>query len=906
MQHLPSESTLRETAFNAAQATATAAPQALSIPADVVVALRGGSESQDYRESTQPTQLFEFRYGRQPKQQDQKQIHQGEQRRKGHLLPQISSPLVLKGRVRYSFATRTVEGCQHGSVNSGPVHPDNINSTSTARGNLRSCSGGSGGSRKRTSSSATSASHSLGGCAAPHLNSVADNCPRELNGLEASRTSHSGRSSTWSSNASGESSSGGDGIINCITRSSQGGYRSPSDCRHMVPPPSPGAAARSVCLVVAERPAEGACRSVCSSGIDISSSTNRKNSRDNKNIGGNSSSISCGAEKEERIPVLSASDIAVLLRDYAAFVQRTERQLHQLQRLVQQQQVTEFEYDEPQQEQQCPASVWVGSCGLSSTDKIASVRHEQQQQLGEAEALRQLIAEGAVVCRSLHSRLRLLLVDSPSTTVAAAGSELLLGKLRRDFLQQQQQYSRLLRLLSSAAGLLREPPDRAHQSHVAATASSISNTSNRSSRSSVSGLPAAGAPARIVWHSGHRGSPCSLPVDCLHFENPERRRQSQGIKTQGIIHPSEGYHLGSSSVRAGNSPLQQTERSLWLHGSTGTLPPLFIGPSDARASAAEDSPQDDLWEPAALIEVHEDYEKQQIISERKQQLQQLRQVEQCVTVLRELQLHVAADVEGGSQRLHAVEEETEAAENHTAAGVGELAAAARSKTRWWGVQGGGAAALLGVSVGAVAGGPIGAAVGAIVGAVAGLSSGAALRGRHRERVNAAERSVRRRRAQRLKRCPLTPATGGMNSIPSTASRVATPGSADDASGSRMHPGGIDRRPLLWNFEGGSYSSSGARRCGAPATTGGQHPRTLPQAAGLRGGATGPSGVPSVGWEGGANGPGVEAKGAVQTGQSKLAAGRRRQKPHRNNPRRTAAQSALGAAGILPVFQFFPG
>ncbi|CDJ30637.1 uncharacterized protein EMH_0030570 [Eimeria mitis] len=910
MQHLLAEGTSRETDLNAAHETSTAAPHAPAAPPVVVVSFQGASESQNPRDSTYPSQPFGFRYGQQQEQQDEKQIHHRDQRRKDQLPSQTSSPLVLKGRVRYSFATRTVDGYQTQSLRSGPAHPDSEHSTSTRSSNFSSCSGGVSASNNSTGSSATATSRSLGAASAPFPNSFGEDVSRKFNEVEAASSSNSGSSGarcSGSSSAGGGSSIGSnDSTINGGIKSSRDNNPTPSDGHYVIPLPSPGSAAASHSWAASKKPNEGDCRSISSRGTDISSSASNGKSGNNGSNVDNCSNERGDAERKQRIPLLSASDISLLLRDYAGFVQRTERQLQQLQKLVQQQQSRNFEGDSPEQQQQYLGSTWVGSCGQPLTNKSTSVRqqhHWQQQQhqqhLEEAKLLRRLIAEGAVVCHSLHSRLHSLLVDSPSSDVAAAGSELLLGKLRRDFVQQQQQYSRLVRLLSSAADLLCEPPEPSHQHDVAATASSASNTTSSNFGSNLSGPAPAGGPARIIWHRGHQGSPCSLPVDCLHFEDPQRRRE-----TQSIIWGSESDHFGTSSVRTGNSSLQPAGGGVWPQDSTGALPPLFIGPSDTRTSAADGSLQDGLWEPAALIEVHEDYEKQQIITERKQQLHQLQQVEHCVTVLRELQLHVAADVERGNQRLHAVEEETEAAADHTASGVGELATAARSKTRWWGVQGGSAAALLGVSVGAVAGGPIGAAVGAIVGAVAGLSSGAALRARHRERINGAERSVRRRRAQRLKRSSLTPSTGGINTSQSTASGAANLGSRSQTSGASTQLGVINSRPPLWDFGGLlAHSSSGARPCGEPASMAGRHASS--RSAESCGVASGPSAGSWVSEPVSQEGGGPEAEGPLQTGQRRLAAGRRRQRHQRPNRRLSTVQTTVGATGRLPVFQFFP-
>ncbi|CDI84666.1 hypothetical protein, conserved [Eimeria praecox] len=776
MQNLLTDSTSKEKALNTAEATPAAASNAPAAPAVVVVAAGGSCESQNPVESSRNTPSFSLRYGHQQYQQDQNEIHQQDQHCKNRQPPQTSSPLVLKGRVRYSFATRTLEGCQPQSLCSVRVHRDNVNSTATTYSSVSSCNGGSSASKTGTSNRATVASSPIGEDTATFVSSVADSASRRLSGVEV--VSSDGSSSNGHStvvdanNANGNKKSGQGSNESCnddaraIPPSSPASASRSHDDDRAIPPSSPASASGSDSAVVSKKPMEGTHRCTSPSNVDVGSKTNSGKSSNNKNSMDDSCNISGDSEKKQNIPVLSASDIAVLLRDYAAFVQRTERQLQQLQKLVnctvclrhcsaatrlccfcstnRAATAAAAEACESATRNRRPDSRVIGySSNRNVEDKSASVRQQRQwqrqqqrqQQPDELMLLRRFIAEGAVVCRSLHSRLCLLLADSPAAA-AAAGSELLLGKLRRDFVQQQQQYSRLVRLLNSAADLLCEPPEPVPQHDAATTASSTSNTSSSSSGDKLPGSTAASGPARIIWHSrGHHGSPCSVPVDYLYFEDPQKTRQ-----IDSILWGPEGGHLNTSSGRVGSSCLQHAGRSLWPQGSTEALPPLFIGASDERASAAGDAQQDSLWEPAALIEVHEDYEKQQIISERKQQLQQLQQVEHCVTVLRELQLHIAADVDRGSQRLQAVEEETEAAADLTAAGVGELAAASRSKTRWWGVQGGGAAALLGVSVGAVAGGPIGAAVGAVVGAVAGLSSGAALRGRHRERINAAERS----------------------------------------------------------------------------------------------------------------------------------------------------------------------
>ncbi|CDJ61671.1 hypothetical protein, conserved [Eimeria maxima] len=880
MQHLSTETTSRETASNAAHSTSTAASHALAVPAALVVAEGSNCESQNAGEGTSHRQQFGLIDGKQQDQQEQKLTYQREQRCRDQPPPRTSGPLVLEGRVRYSFATRTVDSCQLQSLCSVQVQSDNINRTATSRSIYNGCSGGSGASTSSKGICSTAASCSLRG------SSVFDSGREGASwGLNCEDTGSSDSSSSCNSNGGGTVYGNGSSI--------KGSICSPDDGHHAIPASLQASSATGPPSVVVN-PREDAYRRVSCRSTDFSTSTSS----------GKSSNICCDAEENRLIPLLSATDIALLLRDYAAFIHQTERQLQQLQKLVQQQQVAKFGDDRPRQQQECLGLGWPNSSGRPLTGTTAFVRqqrqcqrHQQQQQPEEAKRLRRCIAEGAVVCHSLHSRLCLLLVESSSTAVTAAGSELLLGKLRRDFVQQQQQYTRLLRLLSSAADALSEQHESVHQRETEAIASIVSNAGSTPPGETSGGSFDATGPARIIWHSGHQGSPCTLPVDCLHFEDPQIQRQRENS-----LWNCWGDHAYNSSGEAANSCLHQPDRSLWLQGFSGALPPLFIGPSDPRTSVVDGASHEDLWEPAALIEVHEDYEKQQIISERKQQLQQLQQVEHCVAVLRELQLHVTEDVDRGNQRLHTVEEETEAAADHTEAGVGELAAAARNKTRWWGVQGGGAAALLGVGVGAVAGGPIGAAVGAIVGAVAGLSSGAALRGRHRERVNAAERSVRRRRAQRVKRSLISSTPGGLSTIQGSASGAISLGCFNQTreAGARTGSG----TSLLWDPVGVPHYSSGARPCSAPGITSGRSNTCGPQAAGA--GPTGSSDRPTFGEAVHEEGIGTEAKGALQSGQPKLVAGRNRQRHQRASIRLAGVQGTLGATGILPVMHFSPG
>ncbi|OEH77871.1 hypothetical protein cyc_01590 [Cyclospora cayetanensis] len=438
---------------------------------------------------------------------------------------------------------------------------------------------------------------------------------------------------------------------------------------------------------------------------------------------------------------------------------RTERQLQRLQRQVQQEELdaTEYQHEQQQRQQRMTGErSWKPS---GAFDKTGLMLQQQKLRLEEAQQLRRSVAEGVVVCQSLHARLSSLLLESPSTDGTAVGTDLLLAKLRRDFAQQQQQYSRLLRLVQSNAELLREP-----------------------ARACVDGLSKDDVPARITWHCNPLGSRYRLSVYGSHFEHPQRRKRTASI----LWSPERGSEEEAEKELDGCFSSSRNSGGIWQHGCAQGLPPLLIGPPSAR-SAPRRSPERGLWEAAALVEVHEDYEKQQILTERKEQLKQLQQVERCVTALRELQLHVAADVGKSTELLHVAEEQTGAAADHTAAGVGELASAARGKSRWWGVQGGGAAALVGVSVGAIAGGPVGAAVGAVVGAVAGISSGAALRGRHRDRIDAVARSARCQRVQRLKR------SSEVTRMGVSAGGVA---SAFTSSGNGLHVPGIQPRTAV--------------------------------------------------------------------------------------------------------------
>ncbi|KAL8430774.1 hypothetical protein Efla_004010 [Eimeria flavescens] len=682
-----------------------------------------------------------------------------------------SKPLVLSGRLRYTFATRTAEDTQL------PL--------------LRKAFGGGGIS---SSSSSGCIPRKTGETGFEVLRP--DSRPRSAEGRSTTPQANSANGSSGTSTTKGIDSLGNSSA--CLGSSA-----------HVALPPSEPYNDKGSNDSRRSSSSRNGCN--LSRGGDSSRSSDANSS--SNNAGSSSSAVGSGStaktdksgsstqKKQQQLPPIVAPDIAVLLRDFATFVQRVERQLQQLQQLQHQHQAEAVSERTPQQQQQgqqqqhlgCPRAAPWGDRPLASSVQqihrqqgehpVLLQHHQEGQQQLQRENPRQLlrsISEGAVVCRSLHARLSSLLSDPAAAAVApkAGSSALLLAKLRRDFAQQQLQYSRLLRLLDASAEVLREASNATQQQQPSGVSESSSSRRGRSAEAEAAAASAptapAGplsdgdwAPARIVWHSHSSAcgniisgsSPGGFKFDAFHFCYPRPRRQ-----TDSILWAADG------------------ERGISQPGCVVGLPRLLIGPSRPSAAGLVGGPLDapeDVWEPAALLEVDENYEKQQILNERKEQLQQLRQVERCVSVLREMQLHVAEDVSRGEQLLCVVEEDTEAAADHTAAGAGELAAAARSKSRWWGVQGGGAAALLGVSIGAVAGGPIGAAVGAVVGAVAGVSSGAALRVRHRERVSAIEKTVRRRRTQRrLKRSSVAAVDAG--SASRLVHRVSSAGALSQA------------------------------------------------------------------------------------------------------------------------------
>ncbi|KAL8452381.1 hypothetical protein Emed_001386 [Eimeria media] len=772
----------------AAAAATAAAAAAAAAPAVASLAL-GCVDPQCVQQQTSVSPISTDHHVTEQQQQQQQQ-----QQQRGS-----TKPLVLNGRVRYTFATRTAEETQPRSApsNDGRDTSTVSSSSSSVRGtgavNETVCVDGNTavipGFDKRPKGSS----------------SVSEDNKGDTRGLVSSGSTGSKRI------ASPDSSS-------CGSRSSAGGVLRPTEsnqARDVEGSKSSSSGARQESTVPDSR--------------DVSSSSDAKSNSAVESSSG-------GSKQKQQLPPLVAPDIALLIRDFATFVQRVERQLQQLQHLQQQHHFDDVGEGEQQQQQEqkgpqqqfgwSQTAPWGGQ-SLPSGDRLRQqqlqereqhqVQQQQRwlrQQLQQRQDCRQLlrsVSEGAVVCRSLHARLSSLLLEpaAAANSTNAGGSELLLAKLRRDFSQQEQQYTRLLRLLDSFAEVLQEASKTPERRQVGEALSKTSSSSRKGSSSEAAvGVASESAakpftkkrgPARIVWHTTSSSSsrsisgsfPRGIEFDFSHFCYPRAQRPADSI-----LWSPEG------------------ERGLMDLGGVVGLPRLLIGPSfssadglpQRRASSGELS-EKDLWEPAALLEVDEDYEKRQILSERKEQLQQLREVERCVSVLREMQLHVAENVSRGEELLCAAEEQTEAAADHTAAGAGELAAAARSRSRWWGVKGGGAAALLGVSLGAVAGGPIGAAVGAVVGAVAGVSSGAALRFRHRERVTAIERSVRRRRAQhRLKRSLVAAAdTVPTSRLVSTSSSATHPsqGSSTELRSEQR----ASTRPA--NSEGPSlYPSSG--------------------------------------------------------------------------------------------------
>ncbi|KAL8455685.1 hypothetical protein Emag_000507 [Eimeria magna] len=705
-----------------------------------------------------------------------------------------SKPLVLNGRVRYTFATRTAEETLPHSAPYSDSRDIATVSSSTRSVRDVGAANESGFVGGNTTVIPGLDNQSKGSSSDLSRDSAGDTCDLDSSGTGSKRIASPGSGS-------------------CGSRSSAGGG---------LRPPDPHQAknikgSKSDCSGVRQE-------SRLPDSPDVSSSSDSKSNSAIRSSSG-------GSRQKQQLPPLVAPDIALLIRDFATFVQRVERQLQQLQHLQQQQQFDDAgEGEQQQQEQKGPQQQfrWSQTAPWANQPPANGGRLRQQhlqeqeqhqvlqqqrwlrQQLQQQQDCRLLlrsVSEGAVVCRSLHARLSSLLLE-PATAAGAAnagGSELLLAKLRRDFSQQEQQYTRLVRLLDSFAEALQEASKTSEQRQIreavrktssgSRTGSSCEAAAAVASEQAAKALTKRRSPARIVWHSSSSSSSSmsgsfsrGIEFDFSHFCYPRAQRQPDSILWSPV-----------------------GERDLMESRGVVGLPRLLIGPSPSsldrlsqrRASSGELS--QDLWEPAALLEVDEDYEKRQILNERKEQLQQLREVERCVSVLREMQVHVAENVTRGEELLCAAEEQTEAAADHTAAGAGELAAAARSKSRWWGVKGGGAAALLGVGLGAVAGGPIGAAVGAVVGAVAGVSSGAALRVRHRERVTAIERSVRRRRTQhRLKRSSVAAAETVSTSRLVSAVSSATRSLQGPSTGVRSEERGS--RPA--HSQGPTYSASG--------------------------------------------------------------------------------------------------
>ncbi|KAL8275104.1 hypothetical protein Esti_000983 [Eimeria stiedai] len=719
--------------LTAAAATATAAAAAAAAAPAVASLALGCVEPQRAQQQTSASPASAEHLGAEQQQQRES-----------------SRPLVLNGRVRYTFATRTAEETEQRSAPSSGSRDIASSSSSSSRVKDVGAANETGALDGDTTVVPDFNSCLKAGCSVVWRNNGGDTCDLASSAAGSKRIASPGSSS-------------------CGSRCSAPGVLRPAESNQakdfLGSNSSSGSGAHHESRVPDNRDASSSIGSKSPSEVSSSNGSSRQ---------------------KQQLPPVVAPDIAVLIRDFATFVQRVERQLQQLQQLQQQQFVGEGEGEQQQEELKAAqqqlrwsqAAPW-GDQSLASGGRLRQQQmqeQEQHQMLQQQQWLRQhlqqredcgqllrSVSQGAVVCRSLHARLSSLLLE-PAAAAAAVnvgGNELLLAKLRRDFSQQQQQYTRLLRLLDSFAEVLHEASKTTQQRQVGEAVGTTSSSSRKGSSSEAAAAVASeplgkarppakkGAPARILWHnsssSGIRRTSGSFPrgieFDFTHFCYPRTDRRIDSI-------------------------LWTPDRERFLIDSGGVvgLPRLLIGPSlSSGGLPAADTPferrtsgggfsQEARWEPAALLEVDEDYEKRQILNERKEQLQQLRQVELCVSVLREMQLHAAENVIRGEELLCAAEEQTEAAADHTAAGAVELAAAARSRSRWWGVKGGGAAALLGVSLGAVAGGPIGAAVGAVVGAVAGVSSGAALRVRHRERVTALERSVRRRRAQhRLKR-----------------------------------------------------------------------------------------------------------------------------------------------------------
>ncbi|PFH33815.1 hypothetical protein BESB_080310 [Besnoitia besnoiti] len=351
------------------------------------------------------------------------------------------------------------------------------------------------------------------------------------------------------------------------------------------------------------------------------------------------------------------------------------------------------------------------------------------------------------------------------------------SKLRQDFARLQEQYGRLMLLLGVqvlpfGSAEREEAQDSSREGAVTA-----SETLGRTRAEGARGGDAAGAGG-----SGAADRPCDLLqlIDFNHFAGGFQREATRDRLTRPCLQADDG---GDISLRRADSA---TPHAAGLrdkaHGSPFLppldalteepfLPPLRCGGAAARSSVSSSPYARDalaaseagegrtgasvdaslvpasslaVWRPTSLQEVDDRLEE----SQRQEQLEQLRHLEQCVQVLHELHLNIASDVAAAEEPISSALEQTDNAREELTHANRELINASLRRSQWWGLHGGGAAAAAGVVVGAAAAGPFGALAGAVVGALLGASSGGALRRHHRQKLKRIGEDLERRRRRR--------------------------------------------------------------------------------------------------------------------------------------------------------------
>ncbi|CBZ50041.1 putative ppg3 [Neospora caninum Liverpool] len=363
-------------------------------------------------------------------------------------------------------------------------------------------------------------------------------------------------------------------------------------------------------------------------------------------------------------------------------------------------------------------------------------------------------------------------------------SRLHLSKLRQDFLRLQQQYERLVLLLDIQV-LPFPSRDGARKGGESEEVIAACPTEAEKTRDASSTEDRSSHDLLQLLDFNHFAGGCGSDRGPSRFIRPRSEPSSGSLcasfPSQGAVrfHGSPGgalscsgepspHQVGAVRARATlpalSRPLPTSSSLLSELNEDVLLPPLRCGPTrggpsatapDASglgqlaSSATAASPSvsfvpssASLWRPTSLQEVDEHLEE----SQRQEQLEQLRHLEQCVHVLHEMHLNIAGDVAAAEEPILAAVDETESARDQVAHASRELVDASLRRSRWWGLQGGGAAAAAGVFVGAAAGGPVGAVAGAVVGAFLGAGSGGALRRQHRKKIKKlGERLERQRR-----------------------------------------------------------------------------------------------------------------------------------------------------------------